>query len=114
MRSAAYHLTVPTNTVDYFHHLTDEDRVRISFSEKRGLIVHFIIQYIAFMQGEWREIMRYDTCHGYAHKHTFYLKGEAYIIDLTEPGDRLNEMFTEYSNDIKQNFRRIKENFLRT
>jgi hypothetical protein len=63
------------------------------------------------INNRWRSVMRIDTCHGYAHKHTFHRKNREYVIRLE--GD-LNEVFTESKESIIKNFRKIKENFLRT
>jgi len=98
---------------DYSYLLTEEDKIRISFRKKRGKIEHFRIQYYALINSRWRSIMRFDTCHGYAHKHTFHLKGKEYTMDITGPGDDLNEVFTESGKYIKTNFQKIKDNFLR-
>jgi hypothetical protein len=101
-------------SVDYTYDLTREDRVRIAFRKRRGQIEYFIVQYTALINGRWRSVMRFDTCHGYAHKHTFHLHDKEYIINLTERGDELNEVFTQSEEFIKRNFQIIKENYLNT
>lgn len=98
--------------VDYSYLLTKEDKIRIAFRKKRGKIEYFIVQYSALINGRWRSIMRFDTCHGYAHKHTFHLKGKEYIMNLTGREDNLNEVFTKSSKYVKNNFEKIKSNFL--
>mgnify|MGYP000497098539 CR=1 FL=1 len=98
---------------DYSYPITEEDKIRIVFRKRRGKIEYFIVQYSALINSRWRSIMRFDTCHGYAHKHTFRLKGKEYIINLTNRGDDLNSIFTEYSNYIRKDFQKVKENFLR-
>lgn len=54
--------------------------------------------------------MRIDTCHGYAHKHTFYRNGKQRVVKLS---GNLNVVFTETVNYLKKDFQRIKENYLR-
>ena len=98
---------------DYTYFLTPEDKVRIAFDQSRGTIRHFIVQYSSLIKGRWRSIMRFDTCHGYAHKHTHHLASDERIVTLTAPGDRLNETFTEASAFIKDNYRNIKANYLK-
>ena len=100
-------------SVDYTYSLTEEDRLRIVFRKRKGKIEHFIVQYTALINSRWRSIMRIDTCHGYAHKHTFHLHDKEYIIDLTAKGDLLNDVFTESLNFVKNDFLKIKENFMR-
>ncbi len=57
--------------------------------------------------------MRIDTCHGYAHKHTFHLKDKEYIVNLTGRGESVNNVLTESISFVKKNFFKIKNNFLR-
>jgi hypothetical protein len=99
-------------SVDYSYLITEEDKLRISFRKKKGRINHFIVQYSSLINRRWRSIMRIDTCHGYAHKHTFHLHDKEYIVNLTEMGDDLNKVFTESENYVKTNFVKIKNNFL--
>lgn len=98
---------------NYSYLLTEEDRFRIVFQKRRGKIEYFIVQYYALINSRWRSIMRFDTCHGYAHKHTFHLHKKEYIVNLTNKGDDLNEVFTESSDYIKNNFEKIKSNYLK-
>lgn len=98
--------------VDYNIVLTEEDKVRIKFRKKHGRIEHFIVQYFALINSRWRSIMRIDTCHGYAHKHTYHLNKKEHLVALSESGNVLNNVFTESSSYIKTNFRKIKQNFL--
>lgn len=100
--------------VDYTHSLTEEDKIRIAFREKRGEIEDFTVQYSALINSRWRSIMRIDAHHGYAHQHTFHFRSTEHIVNLTSPGDRLNEVFTESSKHIKNNFEKIKRNYLNT
>lgn len=102
---------------DYSYFLipgSNDDKLNIRFRENRGHIEYFVIQYTALIKSRWHEIMRFDTCHGYAHRHTYHLQSEEYIIDLTEPGDNLDIVFTESLEYIKQNFQKIKRNYLNT
>lgn len=99
--------------IDYSRFLTSEDKIRITFRKKHGKIEYFIVQYSALINSRWRAIMRFDTCHGYAHKHTFHLRSREYIINLTDKGDGLNDVFTEASIHIQMYFLKIKENFLK-
>ena len=92
--------------------MTEEDKLRIMFIKKKGKITKFIVQYSSLINNRWRAIMRVDTCHNYAHKHTFRLKNKEYIMDLTAKGDDLNNVFTEWASFIKNNFSKIKDNFL--
>lgn len=88
--------------VNYLYYLTENDKIRIAFQKRRGKIEYFIVQYYVLINSRWRSIMRYDTCHGYAHKHTFHMNKKEYIIKLTSEGDSLNEVFTEVIRAYKK------------
>lgn len=103
-----------SKSIEYIVFLTGEDKVRILFQKHRGRISYFIVQYSALIGGRWRSILRYDTCHGYAHKHRYHLHDTQLVINLSQRGEPLNEIFTEATSDIKQNFSKIKASFLRT
>jgi len=96
-------------SIDYTRLLTDEDKIRIVFKKHRGKILHFVVQYYALINGRWCTIMRIDTCHGYPHKHTFYLNNEQYIMGLSESYE---EALTKSETHIRNNYLKIKQNFL--
>ena len=83
-----------------------QDRFRYYHKLERGQIIHFRIQYEAFIGGEWRAIVRYDTVHGWPHR------------DLIRPdGTEDKQTFSGYSReevlalgerDIKTNWKRYR------
>jgi hypothetical protein len=93
---------------------TEADMLYVRFRKERGQIVYFVVQYSALIDDKYHEIMRFDTCHGYVHRHTFHLQAEEFILDLSTPDDPLNDFYTQSLEHIKKNFREIKENYLRT
>jgi hypothetical protein len=46
---------------------SDEDLFRVTFDKENDHVVQFSVQYLAYLQGEWRPIVRFDTAHGRAH-----------------------------------------------
>ena len=80
------------------YHLTDKRAVK-----------EFIIQYEANIDGEWREIVRYDTAHGRAHK------------DVLHPDSaQTKEEFPYYTqaevlmlgqNDIRRNWKKYRAQY---
>ncbi|MBI5649755.1 MAG: hypothetical protein HZC40_04795 [Chloroflexi bacterium] len=46
---------------------SDEDLVHVVFDKEDDRVVQFSVQYLAFLQNEWRPIVRFDTAHGRAH-----------------------------------------------
>jgi len=52
-----------------------KDRLRVIASKEKGRIIKFVAQYEAFIRGEWRGVVRYDTVHGFAHKDIIHPDG---------------------------------------
>jgi len=93
---------------EYVNYLTPEreDRFRYYHLLERKRIVRFVVQYEAFIAGEWRAIVRYDTAHGRPHKdilhpHSTEDKEEFY-------GYTLEDVLTLGERDIKANWRRYR------
>jgi hypothetical protein len=95
--------------IEYRRLLTPEDEVRIRFVKNRGRILKFVVQYYTKIKKHWLTVMRIDNCHGYPHKHIYHLHKKEFMLVL--PKDN-NIAFTEAQNFIKNNFKKIKENFL--
>lgn len=94
---------------EYTQFLTDKDKLKISFTQHRGKIVKFVVQYYAFIETRWRPIMRIDNCHGFSHRHVYHLRNREYKVSLEKEA---NVAFTEAKVYIVRNFAVIKENFL--
>lgn len=95
---------------DYTQYLTKEDKLDISFTQNRGKISNFSVNYSSLVNGRWRHIMRVDNCHGQAHRHTYHLHKKEYRILL---GSNTNVVFTWAKKYIIKDYRKIKENYLR-
>lgn len=95
--------------VDYIQSLTEEDRIRISFTQDKGKITRFVVQYLALINSRWRTIMRIDNCHGCPHQHVFHLHSKEFVVTLEKDN---NPAFTEAQKHIITEFRKIKENFI--
>ncbi len=97
---------------DYTQFISDADKLRIRFTQDRGKILEFVVNYYALINGRWRQVMRVDNCHGSSpHQHTFHLHAEEYQVVLNSSP---NLAFTEAKRHIIRDMVKIKENFLRT
>jgi len=94
---------------EYPLRLTETDRVRVVLKKDHGKIKHFVIQYYGLINRRFITIMRVDTCHRYAHKHTYYQDGRQQIVKLS--GD-LSVVFNANLKRIKEDYQGIKENYL--
>lgn len=85
----------------FLYPLSEEggDRIRVDAYKDRGAIVGFVVQYEAFIGSKWREIVRYDTHHGYAHKDIIHPNGSKEKLPLSHQD--YNSAFTFAVNDIK-------------
>ena len=89
--------------------LSSEDTLLIKFTQDKGKIIKFVVNYYSLINNRWRPIMRIDNCHGYPHVHKYYLHKKAFKIVLsTDP----NKALPESKQQIVENFHKIKENFL--
>ena len=87
-----------------------DTRVRHYHRTERGRIVKFTIQLEVEIQGAWREVIRYDTAHGFAHIDRYSLAGKRSKERL-----RLDhgEALTRAERDLKQNWFVYRERFLK-
>ena len=97
--------------VSYIHPLTSEDKIKIEFSQDKGLVLKFVVQYHALINSRWRTIMRIDNCHGRPHMHRYYLLRKQLRVEL---GDSNEEAFTEAKRYIVSGFQKIRMNYLQT
>ena len=88
-----------------------QDRSRQILVLEEGEIVRFVVQYETFIAGEWRPIVRYDTAHGFAHKDLLSPTGET--EKKTSVSFSYNDAFTNAELDIKLNWQRYKDEYLR-
>ena len=91
--------------------LGPEDRSRQVLNLDRGEITRFVVQYETLVAGEWRPVVRYDTAHNFAHKDILSPSGEVEKKIAVSYG--YNEAFTNAEIDIKLNWHRYKEEYLR-
>jgi len=95
---------------NYNQYLTDEDRIHVSFTQNRGKILKFSINYSARISGRWREIFRVDNCHGVPHTHRYYMHRKQFRVEL---GENNEQVFTNAKKYVVLNFLKIRDNYLR-
>jgi hypothetical protein len=52
-------------------------RVRMRIVAVRGQVLQFVVQLEILVQDTWREVVRYDNAHGYAHRDQIDARGNA-------------------------------------
>ena len=87
-----------------------DTRIRHYHRSEGRRIVEFSLQLEVEVQGVWREVIRYDTAHGFAHIDRFNLRGKRRKESL--PLEHA-EALTRAERDLKQNWFTYRERFLR-
>ena len=62
-----------------------------------------------FVNDKWREVIRYDSAHGFAHIDRYFFDGRKVKKDLNL---NLNEALTLADEDIKENWKAYQKIFL--
>lgn len=76
-----------------------QDRIRVIAVREKGDITSFMVQYEAVIREMWREVVRYDTWHGFAHKDVMHPDGTKEKLMLSFPD--FNTAFTFAITDLK-------------
>ncbi len=97
------------NITEYIIPVGDSARKRHHHTTDKGKIVDFIVQLEVFVDNNWREVIRYDSAHGFAHIDKYYLDGTKVKSNLYL---ELDEALTLADEDIKQNWKVYKKAFL--
>jgi hypothetical protein len=89
----------------------DEDvRKRHYHKVESGKIIKFVVQLEVRFAGEWKEVIRYDCAHGYAHKDYYNMKGQCRKVNLYLDYE---DALSLADDDINDNWEIYKERFLR-
>lgn len=88
---------------------SDRDRYRLFCSTDRGDVEIFCVQYEAFIDEQWRPIVRYDTVHGFPHRDV--LHPHQPTEKTTYPGRSNAEVLTLGQEDIKRNWQAYRNQY---
>ncbi len=85
---------------------TGLDRLRVRFITERGQVVSIVVvQYEAYINGEWWAIVRFDEAHGFFHRDVMSLAGDTEKVAqpardkglaLTEAIDHIRKFWRTY------------------
>jgi len=75
----------------------------------RGKVVKFMVQLEVKYEGKWREVVRYDCAHGYAHRDSYDLRGKHMKEELYLS---FEDGLTLADDDIDDNWETYKRRFL--
>ncbi len=97
------------SVTEYVIPLGENTRKRHYHETEKGKVVAFAVQLEVFVNDQWREVIRYDSAHGFAHIDRYYLDGRKVKKDLNL---KLNEALTLADEDIKENWKAYQKAFL--
>ncbi|WP_347275119.1 hypothetical protein [Candidatus Kuenenia sp.] len=86
-----------------------DTRKRHYHKTSRGKVEKFIVQLKVNYKGKWREVVRYDCAHGFAHRDSYNLAGKNKKEELNL---NFEEALTLADDDIDENWESYKQKFL--
>lgn len=96
--------------------LADRVQLRTAFSTERGEVTRFLIQLEYWLDGDWREVVRYDHHRDAPGGHDVteeglhrdvYRDGEKYRTEDVSPSIPANEGFDHAEEDLRENVQRF-------
>ena len=75
-----------------------------------GRIIKFVVQLEVKSGGVWKEVIRYDCAHDYAHKDCYNIKGQCRKINLYLD---YKDALTLADDDINENWEIYRQKYLR-
>ncbi len=97
-------------TVSFVAKLIPDTRRRHTHVRLKNDIISFVVQLEVLVKDKWFSIVRYDTAHGFAHKHLFHYREEPEQMALFT--DNYAEALDFADADIKSNWEFYRERFL--
>lgn len=94
----------------YQNALSETDRMTVRFVTDGRDVLEFAVQYDAFIEDKWHQIVRYDNAHGTAHRHVYYPDGTAKRFVMGETDN--NGALTEAQDYVKENFITMRERYI--
>ncbi|GAG88382.1 unnamed protein product [marine sediment metagenome] len=95
---------------EYLILLDIDARKRHYHGTEAGKIIKFVVQLEVKSGGVWKEAIRYDCAHDYAHKDCYNVKGQCRKINLYLDYE---DALTLADDDINENWEIYRERFLR-
>jgi hypothetical protein len=75
-----------------------------------GKIIKFAVQLEIKVKDTWKEVIRYDCAHGYAHKDLYDIKGKHRKININM---KYEDALTYADDDINENWQIYRHRFLK-
>jgi hypothetical protein len=95
---------------EYFLELEEGAIAYVYFKTTKGDVSEFVVKLLTLFEGEWHEVIRYDSGHGCPHKDILNINGEVIRkvwYDFLDNEQALTMAIT----DIKDNYEFYKERY---
>ena len=89
------------------------DVLRIRFTTEEGNVIDYMVQYEAFIGGEYRPVVRSDSGHERPHLDVLDWNGKTTEKRWAAEGTTNNQALTDAIGDIEANWERYLDGFLR-
>ena len=101
---------------EYHVPLSEDDDLAVCFNTirqrcKPAKLTTFSVSYATLVDGEWKEVVRFDNTHDVPHQHIFHIRNQERKILLGCQEDSAI-IFPSVLEDVKTNFIKFKQNFL--
>jgi hypothetical protein len=98
---------------DFFIPFDEDNRLRVRIVTEPGRdVVEFMVQYEAFIDDRFTPVVRYDTAHGDARRDLLDAGGRT-IDKQWLPGWRIADALQYAVSDLRGNWQRYREDFIR-
>ncbi len=87
------------------------ERLRIRLVIDQGSLLYLVFQYESFIEGKWREIVRYDYAHGFFHRDVIFPNGDQEKTRIDIEDLELASLFAE--QDMKDKWEFYKERYIK-
>ena len=88
------------------------DGIRVRIVTEGRTVLDFTVQYEAYIEGEYRPVVRYD-CHLGPHRDTLDWSGRTIHKHWMPKGISYNQALDDATADIEANWERYRDDFLR-
>jgi hypothetical protein len=95
---------------NYMVMLDIDTRKRHYHLAEAGKITKFMVQLEVKVENTWKEVVRFDCAHGYAHKDCYDIKGKCRKINLSMS---FEDALTFADDDVNENWEIYRHRFLK-
>jgi hypothetical protein len=96
----------------YLNEIGPQDRIRVFVRAPFGRLEYYTVQYEAYIDGDWRPVVRYDPSHGYPHRDL--LNADGTVADkLWFPTLSRKQALDAAAADLKANWPAYRADFIR-